>query len=83
MDHKSQERYMNVSVTTDANGMYQFMGLANDTYTVAEMMQTGWTNVTSTSIDVLIGGADVMNQNLHKYIDTSGNTANLLPHDTG
>ena len=54
---------MNVSTTTDANGMYQFMGLANDTYTVTEMMQTGWTNVTSTYIDVLIGGADVMNQN--------------------
>ncbi|MCE8426424.1 MAG: hypothetical protein J5U17_11685 [Candidatus Methanoperedens sp.] len=54
---------MNVPATTNANGMYQFTGLANGTYTVTEMMQTGWTNVTSTSTDVLIAGADVINQN--------------------
>jgi len=64
--------------------MYQVYGLDKRTpIPVAEMMQTGWTNVTSTSIDVLIGGADVMNQNFTKYIDTSGKHANLLPHDTG
>ncbi|MDO8728075.1 MAG: SdrD B-like domain-containing protein, partial [Candidatus Methanoperedens sp.] len=54
---------MNVSATTAENGMYQFMGLANGTYTVTEIMQTDWTNVTPTSIDVLIEGADVMNKN--------------------
>jgi hypothetical protein len=54
---------MNVSATTDANGMYQFTGLANGTYIVTEIIQTDWTNVTPTSIDVVIEGADVMNQN--------------------
>ena len=54
---------MNISATTDANGMYQFTGLANGTYTVSEMMQAGWTNVTPMSIEVLIGDADVMNRN--------------------
>ncbi len=54
---------MNVSATTDANGMYQFTGLANGTYTVSEMMQASWTNVTPMSIEVLIGDADVMNRN--------------------
>jgi hypothetical protein len=53
----------NVQATTDANGMYKFTGLANGSYTVTEIMQTGWTNVTPTSLGVLITGADIMNKN--------------------
>ncbi|MCL7413567.1 MAG: SpaA isopeptide-forming pilin-related protein, partial [ANME-2 cluster archaeon] len=54
---------MNTTVTTDVNGMYQFTGLMNGTYTVTEHVQAGWTNVTPTSIIVLIAGADVLDQN--------------------
>jgi hypothetical protein len=43
--------------------MYKFTGLANGSYTVTEIMQTGWTNVTPTSLGVLITGADIMNKN--------------------
>jgi hypothetical protein len=59
---------MNVHATTDANGMYQFTGLSNGTFTVTEMMQTGWTNVTPASIVVLIQGADVMKKNFTNVI---------------
>ena len=49
---------------TDASGMYQFMNLSNGTYTVAEQMQPGWTNVSAMPVQVTINGADVMNQNI-------------------
>ncbi|CAG1006477.1 Serine-aspartate repeat-containing protein D [Methanosarcinales archaeon] len=53
---------------TDSSGMYQFMNLPNGTYTVAEEMQPGWTNVSPTTITVTINGADMMNQNFTNII---------------
>ena len=54
---------LSVPATTDANGMYQFTGLANGTYTVTETLEPDWTNVTPTSIIVTVDGADVPDQN--------------------
>ena len=34
---------------TDANGNYAFTGLANGTYTVAEIQQTNWTQTAPTT----------------------------------
>ncbi|KPQ44056.1 MAG: hypothetical protein MPEBLZ_01360, partial [Candidatus Methanoperedens nitroreducens] len=48
---------------TDASGMYQFMNLPGGTYTVAEQMQPGWTNVSAMSMQVTIAGSDMMNRN--------------------
>ncbi len=48
---------------TDSNGMYQFMNLVNGTYTVTELMQDGWTNITPMYITVDINGADDVNEN--------------------
>ena len=48
---------------TDSNGMYQFMNLPNGTYTVAEQMQPGWTNVSAMPLTVTINGSDMMDQN--------------------
>ncbi|NJD53818.1 MAG: ammonia-forming cytochrome c nitrite reductase subunit c552 [Candidatus Methanoperedens sp.] len=53
---------------TDASGMYQFMNLPGGTYTVAEQMQPGWTNVSAMSIQVTIAGSDMMNQNFTNTI---------------
>jgi hypothetical protein len=51
------------STLTDVNGMYKFTNLPNGTYTVAEVLQTGWTNVSPMSQIVTINGADKSNVN--------------------
>ncbi|MFU8766931.1 MAG: Ig-like domain-containing protein [Candidatus Methanoperedens sp.] len=57
-----------INASTDSGGMYQFMDLPNGTYTVAEEMQAGWTNVSPVSIEVTINGSDMMDQNFTNAI---------------
>jgi hypothetical protein len=54
---------MTANATTDMNGMYNFMGLANGSYNVTEQTLAGWTPVGATTLTVTINGADMENQN--------------------
>lgn len=72
-----------VPTTTNNEGMYQFTGLANGTYTVTETVQSGWTNVTPISVDVLIDGANVANQNFtNQPIPTPAATLTFVATDS-
>jgi hypothetical protein len=53
----------NITVTTDANGMYIFSGILNGSYTLTESPMTNWTNVSPSTIDIVVDNADVTNQN--------------------
>ncbi|VVB86676.1 Carboxypeptidase regulatory-like domain protein [uncultured archaeon] len=52
-----------VDAVTDSNGMYQFSDLVNGTYTVTELMQNGWINITPVSILVEVNGTDIVSKN--------------------
>jgi len=54
---------INMQNVTDVNGSYMFSGLSNGTYTLTENPMTGWTNVSPSTIEVTVDGADVPNQN--------------------
>ena len=62
---------------TDSSGMYQFMNLPNGTYTIAEQMQPGWTNVSAMTMEVTINGSDMMNQNFTNRQLQPGETPNI------
>ena len=51
------------STTTNLTGWYQFCGLEPGTYTVCEVIESGWTNVTPTCIDVDLDCENVINKN--------------------
>jgi hypothetical protein len=54
---------INMQATTDVNGLYMFSGLSNGTYNITENPMTDWTNVSPSTIEVTVNGADLPNQN--------------------
>ena len=45
--------------TTSATGNYSFTGLSNGTYTLIELLQSGWTNTTPRVVTVTISGSSI------------------------
>src|SRR5450759_3690108 len=54
---------INMQGVTDVNGSYMFSGISNGTYNITENPMTGWTNVSPSTIEVTVNGADLPNQN--------------------
>jgi hypothetical protein len=54
---------INMQATTDVNGFYMFSGISNGTYNITENPMTGWTNVSPSTIEVTVDGADLPDQN--------------------
>ncbi len=54
---------MQTSMFTLSDGSYKFGNLVNGTYNVTEETQSGFTNVTPTTVQVVIAGSDMMNIN--------------------
>jgi hypothetical protein len=61
------------TTTTDSQGFYKFSNLQNGTYIVSEEIQSGWTNNTPMSQQVIISGGDQTNVNF---------TNSLIPRPT-
>lgn len=54
---------MQKSILTDLNGSYKFANLLNGTYNVTEEKRFNFTNLTPTTVHVIINGKDRMNIN--------------------
>ncbi|BCM19021.1 SdrD B-like domain-containing protein [Mesorhizobium sp. J8] len=75
------------TTTTDGNGVYQFKNLLPGDYLIQEEDRTGWTHLTSATINQnsLTSGQNLTNQDFvnvqlgsisgHKYVDADGNLA--------
>ena len=51
------------NTTTDTDGKYRFCDILAGSYRVCEEPRSGWTNLTSSCIDVLLEGSDVVGAN--------------------
>ncbi len=58
------------NTTTNATGFYNFSGLVNGTYRVAEEVKPGWINTSAILKVVTVSGADVPNQNFTNQLVT-------------
>ena len=54
---------MQASMPTGSDGSYKFSNLTNGTYNVSEETRSGFTNVTPTTVQVVIAGGDIKNTN--------------------
>ncbi len=76
-----------LTVMTDANGDYSFIGLQANIYTATEVLQLGWARTFPTSgshIVTLGGGEVVMDIDFGNVMDTDGQAigGELIPLDT-
>ncbi len=74
---------MQVNDTTEVDGQYHFHQLINGTYTVTEEMKNGFTNVTPTSVQVIINGNDVEGINFTNRPVAAVTTGNFAADQIG
>jgi parallel beta-helix repeat protein len=62
---------MQTNMLTSSDGSYKFSNLVNGTYNVVEETRPGFTNVTPTSVQIVIAGSDAININFTNKLITS------------
>ena len=73
-----------VSTTTDANGNYSFTGLADGTYTVREVVPTGWTQTSVASYSATVSSTqNSTGNNFGQFPDSPTSVTLAAASDTG